>query len=575
MSDQDATGRSGGGDAPRSPNPSGGRKRDAAFYEALDRADGLPDLPPGTNRFTATRLLSNRGFASAQGWHPTLVTQLHFYIENTKPLDWLPGNLRIAWPSAEVTADALGVDQTTVRTNDRKLMLLGAIAFQDSANYKRYGKRELDDSGRPTGPITEACGIDVAPVALLIPDLLRDAAAYRAAKTKHKTLRDRLSRARRHARTALDEAERNGLFALSELEALRAMLADLELCRRPDRLSLEEVSVLCEGAERFHDELAANIRAASVPVSSPNIPAKAPAEPVPQLHTKKNSTENLVAAALPPEASPEPPKTAAARPAPEKGSGSSPEVSYHPDDIKGPAGEEVLEALSPRIARYLPPDREPLMAEFVEAASRARRDLKIGRDLWEKACGRMSPEGASLALAHVAAKWDAGKIETTPGAYFSGVFKSAIAGKLNLGASLWGMVKTQPPAPSECVPLAPAHPPGPPSPLERGDGEPGPVRHDAPPAARETAPVPPSLLPDGPPQASSRAIARAVVMRRFCAHMPDPERDALMRAWRDLVHERGCWPYLDEVQARYAAIHAAGTSLPFSSMPLRHPGGNT
>ena len=130
MSNQDTRSRLRRGNTLRSPNPTGGRKRDAVFYEALDRADSTPDLPKGTNRFTAIRLLANRSFARAQGWHPALVAQLDFYIGKTRPLDWLPGNLRIVWPRVEDTAEELGVTEDTVRTNDRKLMLLGAVAFQ-------------------------------------------------------------------------------------------------------------------------------------------------------------------------------------------------------------------------------------------------------------------------------------------------------------------------------------------------------------------------------------------------------------------------------------------------------------
>ena len=552
MSDQGTTRRPGGGSTSRSPNPSGGRKRDAAFYEALNRADGIPDLPKGADRFTITRVLGRRGFAKTLGWRPELVSQLHFYISCGKPLDWHPGNLRIVWPQVSETADELGISEETVRTNDRKLMLLGAIAFQDSANYKRHGERELDDSGRPTGPILEACGIDLAPCALLLHDLLRAWEAHEAAKKKRKTLLRRLSKARRHSRTALQQAESAGILEPHDLEAFRSAFNEASCCSRPDRLSLDELSRTCEAAERFHDKLAATIRAASADVSSSNLPAMAPAGPVPQLHTKNNSTENLVAAEPPTETFPEAPTSPAARPGPERGNGSSADASYHPDHIKGPAGEQVLEALSPRIARYLPPGREPSIAEFVEAASRARHDLKINKKLWRKACERMSPEGASLALAHVAAKWDAGKIETTPGAYFSGVFKSAIAGELNLGASLWGMVKARPPGPSECVPFAPAHPPGPRSFPERDNEDARHERYNTPPAAREPASPLPSLFPDEPPQACSRVIASPVVMKRFCSHMPDPERDGLMKVWKNLVRERGHWPYLDEVQRHYA-----------------------
>ncbi|MCY4318033.1 MAG: replication initiation protein RepC [Alphaproteobacteria bacterium] len=545
MSDQDIACRPESGDVRCGPNPTGGRKRDALFYEALDRADEIPDLPRGADRFTVTRLLSHRGFAKTQGWRAELVSQLHFYISCGKPLDWHPGNLRIVWPRVSETAKELGVSEDTVRTNDRKLMLLGAIAFQDSANYARYGKRALDDAGRPTGPIVEACGIDLAPCALLLCDLQRAWAAHQAATKTHTRLLRRLSKASRHSRTALQQAEVGGLFAPHELEALQRAFSDANRYSRPDRLPLDALSLTCETVERFHDELAARIRAASAAVSSSNSPAQAPAGPVPLLHTKEDSRESLVAAAPLPEAPTETPERAAAPLGPERGNGSSGEASFHPDDIKGPAGEQVLEALSPRIARYLPPGCAPSMTEFVDAASRARRDMKINFGLWKRACERMSPEGASLALAHVAAKWDAGKVEKTPGAYFSGVFKSAIAGKLDLGASLWGMVKA--PAPPEDAPFTPAQPPGPPSVSEREDAETGQKRHDVAPTAWNTSPAMPSLFPNDPEPEPGRVIAGAVVMRRFCAHMPDPERAALMKVWQSLVRERGQWPRLDEV----------------------------
>ena len=364
-----------------------------------------------------------------------------------------------------------------------------------------------------------------------------------AAKRKHKTLRGSLSRARRHARTALDDAARDGIFAPAELEPLHASLADIELCQRPDRLSLEALAATCDAAERFHDDLVARIRSPSADISSGNIPAKARVQPVPQLHTKKNSVQTLVAADLLSDPPSETPETSAAPPGPERGNSSSGETSYRLEDLKAPAGEELLEALSPRIARYLPADREPSMTDFVEAASRARRDLKISPTLWGAACTRMSPGGASLALAHVAAKWDAGKIEKTPGAYFNGVFESALKGDLNLAASLWGMVKNAPEEPAGS-PYMPASPAGPSTALEGNDRRSGRAPHSSALVITRPASPLPSLFPDDPPPGSSRAIAGLVVMRRFCSHMPDPERADMMQVWRDLVRRRSRWPYL-------------------------------
>lgn len=567
MQDQDATHARAGASPSRSPNPTGGRTLDAAFYEALDRAAAIPDLPEGTDRFTIIRLLSRRGFANSLGWYSGLVAQLHYYISCSKSLDWLPGNLRIVWPQVSKTAAELGISEDTVRTNDRKLMLLGAIAFQDSANYSRYGKRALDDAGRPTGPIVEACGIDIAPCPALLPDIQRKWEAYQAAGKKRKALLRRLSKARRHARNALQQAEQEGTLPPNELEALHSAFGDVEPCRRPDRLPLDDLSAACEAAERFHSDLAARIRAASAHVSSSNIPAQARVKPVPQLHTKENPVQDVVAAdgaSKPPATRSEPP---AAPSGPEGGNGSSRETSCLPEDIKGPSGEQVLKALSPRIAQYLPIDREPSMEEFVTAANYARRDLKISPTLWSRACRNMSPGGASLALAHVAAKWDDGAIEETPGAYFDGILKRALAGKLNLGASLWGMVERNAEGAANGAPETPARPTLSPEPP---DEPPGPAAPSSDSSGTTDGPPPPPLFPDDPPLRPSRTVANPVVMNRFCAGIGDP--DAMRAVWLRLVRKHGRWPYLDEVRDRHAEIHHPGSAVSFFSMFRTSPG---
>ncbi len=551
MQDQDISARPGGGDSPRSPNPTGGRTLDAAYYEALDRAAVVPDLPEGADRFTITRVLSRQGFARTQGWHPGLVAQLHFYISCSKPLDWRPGNLRIVWPQVSETAAELGVTEDTVRTNDRKLMLLGAIAFQDSANYARYGEREPDRSGRPSGPIVEACGIDIAPSALLLPGLLRNWEAHQAARRKHKSLRRRLSSARRHAQTALQQAERDGIFAPGELEPLRRGLDDTAAHKRPDRLSFDDLSAVCEAAERFHDNLAERIRAASAAVSSGNIPAQARVHPVPQLHTRENPVQEVVAADGLAEPVAESEEPSAAPLGPEREDGSRREASCHPEEIKAPPGEDILEALSHRVARYLPPGREPSVDEFVSAANHARSDMKISPALWGKACRRMTPEGASLAIAHVAAKCDDGKIEKTPGAYFDGILKQALAGKLNLGASLWGMVSRHAEGAASDAPQALA---GSPSSSELPDEAPRPDMPSSGATGSGDRPPPTPLFPDDPPLRELRTVANPVAMDRFCAGIADP--DGMRELWLGIVRQRGRWPYLDEVKRRYGQ-HAA------------------
>ena len=250
------------------------------------------------------------------------------------------------------------------------------------------------------------------------------------------------------------------------------------------------------------------------------------------------------------------PTLAAAPPGPERENGSSGEASYRPEDIKGPAGEQVLEALSPRIAQYLPPGREPSMEDFVEAASRTRRDLKISRALWDKACRRMSPGGASLALAHVAAKWDAGKIRQTPGAYFTGVFESALKGELNLAASLWGMVKIRTEVPelglSSSSAGQPAVSAG--APADRPEWRGLPILEVDTAAEHQSMP----LFPDDLESPPARIVANPKTMHRFCTTVSDSA--AMREAWLELVRTHGQWPYLDEVRSHYAEIRRRAAS---------------
>lgn len=436
MSDQDTTDTSAPSGASRSCNPTGGRRRDSSFYAALDRASSIPDLPDGTDRFTAIRLLRRQGLAARLGWSGRLVDHIELLVQATAPLDWEPGNLRITWRSVSQTAEDLGISEAQVRRSERRLMKLGAIAWQDSSNYRRHGKRSKKD-----GRILRGCGVDLAPLALLTADLQREASILDAELKAHRDLRERLSRARRHCRDALIQAVQDGRIPTPAADLLNAQLHDLQPSRPAVRIPLDDLCALCEAAEQFENALTDRLRAKPEPEreshdDSPIMPAQADPECLPITITKTNYVQEVVAA------DPSPPTsataTAAARPMAGK-EGCSREDADRAAGRKGPPDWLILETLSPRIAQYLPVVGPPDARDFYDAANRARSQMGISPDAWAEACRLMTRVGAALAVVIIASRLDREEI-ASPGGYLRSLSKAAREGRLNMTRSLWGAV---------------------------------------------------------------------------------------------------------------------------------------
>ena len=435
MLDQQDTGRAGSPIAGRGPNPTGGRRRDADYYAAQDRAAAPVELPAGADRFTAVRLLRRSGLARALGWPNRIVVHLELLLSWTAPIDWKPGGLRIVWRSVADTAEALGISQEQVRRNERRLMELGAITWNDSSNYRRDGRRDKE------GRILWAYGVDLAPLAGLIPELQRQAEIHLSALKEHRDLRSRLSRARRHSRDALVQALQNGGTPLAAADLLVSQLQDFQPHCPAVRVPLEELKRLCEAAERFERELAERIRntftpePAEVPDST-NLPASADPERLPESITNRKHKYEVVAATQADAPADNP--TPAARQTAGKG-GSSPIGEDDGPRPKGPPDWLLLDSLSPRIAVHLPVGRPPGPRDLYDAANLARSGMGISPHAWGAACNVLTRVGAALAAVIIASRLDAGEIRS-PGGYLRGLTQAAREGRFDMARSLWGVV---------------------------------------------------------------------------------------------------------------------------------------
>ena len=393
------------------------------------------ELPAGMDRFAPVRLLRRNGLARILGWPSRIVDHLELLVSWSAPVDWQPGNLRIVWRSVAETAQSLGISEEQVRRNERRLMELGAIAWSDSSNYRRDGRRDKD------GRILWAYGVDLGPLAGLIPELQRRADIHLAALQEHRDLRSRLSRARRHSRDALVQAVQDGRILLAAAELLDSHLQDFQLHCPAVRVPLEELRRLCEAAERFERELTERIRDAATSEQeevsdSTNLPAPADPGCLPESITNRKHKYEVVAAKQ--ADAPSDTKRSAAGQKTGKGDG-SPSGEMDASRRRGPPDWLILETLSPRIAEYLPVDRPPSPRDLYEAANLARGRMGISPHAWGEACKVLTRVGAALAVVIIASRLDAAEIRS-PGGYLRGLTEAARRGRLDMARSLWGVV---------------------------------------------------------------------------------------------------------------------------------------
>ena len=77
----------------------------------------------------------------------------------TQAQDWEAGRRPIVWASNAYLMERTGFSLSTLKRHARRLAETGVIAFQDSPNGKRWGRRDAE------GVIVEAYGFDLGPLA--------------------------------------------------------------------------------------------------------------------------------------------------------------------------------------------------------------------------------------------------------------------------------------------------------------------------------------------------------------------------------------------------------------------------
>ena len=215
-----------------SPNPTGRRPRGPAHFVSERTAAAFHGLPEGDNHHEIGDLLDAVG--ATAGWSPALVDHFQLLLGWTRPVDWLPGSRPIVWLSVAETAYRLGISTSQVRRNEAAMHRLGAIAWKDSPNHRRYGTRN------DAGEIEDAWGVNLAPAAALVPELRRLLERRSEDRTRQRHLRHAVAGARGRLVAAIETALAGGRLDASSAEAWRRLVAEAAGDKQ-DRLYLEDL----------------------------------------------------------------------------------------------------------------------------------------------------------------------------------------------------------------------------------------------------------------------------------------------------------------------------------------------
>ena len=426
--------------------PTGFRRLTPSLLQVDRAAQAFDGLPEGVT-VPGQVLAALKAAAPRLGLAPRLVHAVDWLFKFTQLQDWSRGGRPIVWPSASMQQEALGLSPSQVKATNRALIEAGLITMKDSPNGKRYGKR-----AHPKGPIVEAYGFDLSPLAARYAEFMRLAAEAKAERIEMGRLRRRATIARNGIAQILETVAEYG-FSGEEWTNLIRESRNLTLALRriecPEEMALGVQSLERRQAtarERLEKLLAAAASVISDPVNSnPKGPENRPHQytykpsSYPEQDTVMASKEckaDRGEVLTEPEAPGKPQE-------PESGAGGtggrSSEAEIHRTDSGTVLrlSTEELTHLAPRLRAYLKTPT-PAWPEIVDAADWLRGELGVSKSLWGEACIAMGREKAAIAIAIVSAK-PAEHFRSTPGGYFHGMVAKAKAGELNLARTIWGL----------------------------------------------------------------------------------------------------------------------------------------
>ena len=417
------------------PTPSA---RELNAYRHLNSENEFFGLETDIDRFHALRLIKLLGRDA--GFTPSMIQLLEYYIVRTQDIDWSEGQTPICYQTVNATARDLGMNERHVNRLETALFELGALRWESSGNHKRYGVRN-----RETGEIAYAFGVDLSPLAEMLPDLEAAIEHKNAYKVQWEDKRRSISSLRSQIRALL-----SSLAGYEDIDMLSSVASTYQAISYrvrshhtySDLLALEQehISVMQALNHLYEDMYKEHM---SVNMSAMDALYVRHIQDTKNLNSSKEDTSSNSSSSNNKDFQKLDKSNSS-----EKAETSALSDSYREEKIESPTPKidnitwkQVLNASSDRFRDYIPIHNRALnWNDLVHASESLLTELGIHKSAWVLACGTLGRSGAAICIMIIDQKSLAGEIRS-PGGYLREMCKRAERGELNLLASVFGLLK--------------------------------------------------------------------------------------------------------------------------------------
>lgn len=376
-------------------------------------------LPNGVKHTDLIQLVQN--LERKIGLSSAVVEHLRYLITHTRPVDWQPGGAPIVYRSVQMTATDRRRSERQIHNLERALYNAGMIQWNDTENYKRYGRRN------EKGQIEYAFGVDLTPLGKMYHRLVELNERHKAYMAAFNEIKRKVSGLRRQILNKLNWAHEMAVDVDDLVERFS------ELPRVTANMTITALSDIYNQVRAIRSEIEELIadRQKAVADEAPNTPSE----------TKENSdasAENF--RHLQPTVSPQ---------------SIDIECNQDDDDDRKEVGEkfshglehvtydQVLKIASDEFVEHIRPSTasDPY-ADLVRAAIVRCHDLGIGRFAWIKASAIMGETAAAVSVIIIDRNRTRPLIPVVnPGGVLRGMTAKAKTGDLHLHRSIYAILK--------------------------------------------------------------------------------------------------------------------------------------
>lgn len=433
------------------PPQSGGRISSPKFRGADQFSAEFEGLAEDAKRYELLKLVKRVG--SYAGFTSKMVQLLEYYLVFTKDCDWTAGNRPIVYQALSKTALDFGVSERQIQKLEKALFEVGAVAWNDSGNHRRYGTRDAE-----TGEIVYAYGVDLSPLAALRPFLVAKESEKRQADEAWMETKRQISWYRSQIRSMIAEAREVRSLEHFSIQAERNYEGIAISIRT--YMDQRDLNILLESHKDLYDVLMMTLESSSPALKSNEITDKETSKDEQQFahidNTNKFKYDKSYNSSSKSTEASEGSVRASQSSKPHKDAPvtlSKGEISDSKEQWRASISEElgriswkqVLNACSDRFKAQFPVHDRPLAwSDIVDAAADMLPVLDISKSAWWDACSTLGRHGAAICIMIIDQKaqaLDPSDRVRNPGGYLREMTVRAKKGELNLHGSVFGLLK--------------------------------------------------------------------------------------------------------------------------------------